>query len=128
MKRQNLRASRGRGGGGNLIQTRIKSREWYNELSSFSSFNETSKLRASRGRGRVTKLRQGIRVENGTTNRLLSLALMKRQSFRASRRRGRETEFRQGIRIVNGTTNRLLSLALMKRQSFRASRGRGGGN
>ena len=73
MKRQSFRAMRG--GGGNLIQTRIKSREWYIESSSF--FNNLMKrqsFRATRG-GRGTWFKQGLRVDNGPTNRLLSLII-----------------------------------------------------
>ena len=48
---------------------------------------KASALRAGGGRG--NEFRQGLRVENGTTNRLLSLMiLMKLKSFRASRGRG----------------------------------------
>ena len=43
MKRQSFRASRGSGGGGNWIQTRIKSRERYNDNESSSFFNNLMK-------------------------------------------------------------------------------------
>ena len=87
------------------------------------------KFRASRSRER-TEFRQGLRVENGTANRLLSLmVLMKLKSFRALRGRGGD-EFTQGLRVENGTANRLLLslMVLINLKSFRASRGRGEGD
>ena len=48
-------------------------------------------LRASRGKGGGGGRREfgrGLRVENCTTNRVLSNGLMKRKSFRAKRGRG----------------------------------------
>ena len=69
-------------------------------------------FRASRGRrGGGAEFSKVIRVENGITNLLLSLIMMKRQSFRASRGRGK-TEFKQGLRVENGTTIRLLLLII----------------
>ena len=54
MKRKSFRASRGKGGGGggDWIQTRIKSRERYNESCSFSNdLMKGKSFRASRERG-----------------------------------------------------------------------------
>ena len=71
------------------------------------------KFRASRGRGK-TEFRQGLRVENGTANRLLSLmVLIKRQKLPGFAREGGGTEFRRGLRVENGTANRLLSLIIL---------------
>ena len=89
------------------------------------------KLKASAlcaGGGGGNEFRQGLRVENSTTNRLLSLMiLMKLKSFSASRGRG-EPEFRRGFIVENCTTNRpFFSNGLMNRKSFRALRGSGGG-
>ena len=57
------------------IQTMIKSGEWYNESSSF--FNNLMKRQSFRARrgGRGIWFKQGLRVENCTTNRLLSLVI-----------------------------------------------------
>ena len=130
---------------GDWIQIRIKSREIrYNESSLFS--NILMKRQSFAWEGGGTEFRQGLWVEKGTTNRLLSKLrftregdwiqiriksreirynesslfsniLMKRQSFAWE---GGGTEFRQGLWVEKGTTNRLLS-------NFRASRGKGGG-
>ena len=73
IKCENFHASRRNGQ--KWIQTRIKSREWYIESSSF--FNNLMKrqsFRAMRG-GRGIWFKQGLRVENGLTNRLLSLII-----------------------------------------------------
>ena len=58
MKGQSFRASRGRGWE-NSNQTKKKAREWYNE----------SRV------GVGTEFRQGLKIENGTTNPLLSLII-----------------------------------------------------
>ena len=49
-------------------------RERYNESSSFANdLMKRKSFRASRRRGDGTEFRQGLRVENGNKNRLLSL-------------------------------------------------------
>ena len=73
MKRKSYRAWRGRG---KLNADEDYFREQYNELSSFSNnLMKRRSFRASRWRGGGTEFRQGLRVENGTTNRLLSLMI-----------------------------------------------------
>ena len=53
----------------------IALRQGHNESSSFSNdLMKRQSFRASRGRG-GTEFRQGLRVENGTSNRLLSLII-----------------------------------------------------
>ena len=129
MKRKSFRASRGMEGKLNSDEDYF--RERYNESSSFSNdLMKIKNFRASRGRGEP-EFRRGLRVENCTANRLLSLITLwnlKASALRAGR--GGGPEFGRGLRVENCTTNRLLSNDLMKRKSFRASRGRrgGGGN
>ena len=96
MKRQSLRALRGRagGGGGGCTQTRTR----YNESSSFSNnLMKRESFRASRGMGE-NEFRQGLRVIIYETSKLPRFARMG----------GGGTEFRQ----VHDTTNRLLSLII----------------
>ena len=121
MNRQSFRASCGRGG--NLIQTRIKSRERYNESSCFSNdLMKRKSFRASRGRGGggKTKCRRGLRIENYNELSSFSNDLMNRKSFRALRGRGGGEEyFWERYNESSSFSNNL-----MKRQSFRVSRRR----
>ena len=75
MKRKSFRALRGRG---KLYSDEDYFRERYNESSCFSNnLMKCQSFRASRARmgGGKTEFRRGLRVENGTTNRLLSLMI-----------------------------------------------------
>ena len=111
-----------------------KSENGYNESSSFSNdLMKRKSFRASRGReggGKgKTEFRWGLKVENGTTNRLLSLMISWNVKASALRAGGGGGDWiRRGLRVENGTTNRLLSLMIswnVKASSLRA--GGGGG-
>ena len=69
-----------------------------------------------RGRGE-TEFRQGLRVENGTTNHLLSLIIALNNERSKLTRFAQEggIEFRQLLRVENGTTNRNFSLIINER-------------
>ena len=71
--RQSFRASRREGG--TEFKFRIKGRERYNESSSFSNNLMKRQNFAREGGGGGTEFRQWLRVEKGTTNRLLSLII-----------------------------------------------------
>ena len=132
----NVKASalRAGGGGRTWIQTRIKSRELYNESSSFSNdlMTRKSSFRALRGRGggiiliqtRI-KSRKRYNESSSFSNDLWNL---KSSALRAGRERG-WTWIQTRIKsreLYNESSS--FSNDLMKRKSFRASRGRGGDN
>ena len=105
MKHKSFRASRRMEGKLNSDEDYF--RERYNKSSSFS--NDLMKIkklqRFARQGGGEPEFRRGLRVENCTANRLLSLITLwnlKALALRAGRGGGRP-EFGRGLRVENGT-------------------------